>query len=85
MSEPEDLPKQPPQPPPGYPPAPGQPPPSPPQPATITTGTPTAPKPLSDAVIHEIWDGLLLPEEHDIKSMAYEIKKWRGDKNPGSL
>ncbi len=55
-----------------------------------TPGNPDPPQPavsvpLPDGEIDEIFDGLFAPNEHSIKRMAYEIKKARGDKNPGNL
>lgn len=42
----------------------------------------TPPDPLSDYDIQMIHDGLLIPNEKAIKSMAREIRKWRGEKDP---
>lgn len=42
----------------------------------------TPPEPLSDYDIQQIHDGLLIPNEKAIHSMAREIRKWRGDKDP---
>lgn len=42
-------------------------------------------KELSDYDLQMIHDGLLVPNEQSIKSMAREIRKWRGVPNPDSL
>jgi hypothetical protein len=42
-------------------------------------------EPLSDADIAEIHDGLLIPNEKAIHSMAREIRKWRGVEDPDGV
>lgn len=41
--------------------------------------------PLSDAQLRMICNGLLNPSQGAAKSMAHELRKWRGDPNPGSV
>jgi hypothetical protein len=40
------------------------------------------PEPLSDYQIQMIHAGLLIPNKQAVYSMAREIRKWRGVKNP---
>ena len=40
------------------------------------------PEELSDAVIAQIHNGLLIPNAKAILSMSREIRKWRGVENP---
>ena len=42
-------------------------------------------QPLDDADIELIHSGLLIPNEQAVKSMAREIRKWRGDPNPDTI
>lgn len=42
----------------------------------------TPPKELSDFDIGQIHAGLMIPSPASIKSMAREIRKWRGIPNP---
>ena len=42
-------------------------------------------EPLSDADIAMIHNGLLIPNETAIHSMAREIRKWRGMEDPDSV
>lgn len=41
--------------------------------------------PLSDAAIRLIHNGLLIPSQGAAKSMAHELRRWRGDPNPDSV
>jgi hypothetical protein len=43
------------------------------------------PAPLSDFAIQQIHAGLMIPNPEAIRSMAREIRKWRGDPNPDSI
>jgi len=42
----------------------------------------TPPEPLSDYAIQMIHAGLEIPNPESIRSMAREIRKWRGVPNP---
>lgn len=49
-------------------------------------GDPITPPPeLSDFEIGQIHAGLMIPNAKAIRSMAREIRKWRGNPNPDSL
>lgn len=48
----------------------------------VISETPDPGSPLSDADIALIHNGLLIPNERSIQSMAREIRKWRGVPNP---
>lgn len=52
---------------------------------TITVGEEETPNPLSDTDLILICDGLLIPNQAAAKSMARELRKWRGDPDPSSL
>ena len=47
-----------------------------------TLGPPALVGPLSDATLHLICCGLLIPSQAAAKNMATELRKWRGDPHP---
>lgn len=53
--------------------------------AVITDGVGMPPAPLSDYAIQMIHSGLLIPNAAAIRSMAREIRKWRGVADPDAV
>ena len=45
-------------------------------------GPPALLDPVSDAALHLICCGLLIPSQATAKTMAVELRKWRGDPHP---
>ena len=45
-------------------------------------GSPALLCPVSDATLHLICCGLLVPSQAVAKTMALELRKWRGDPHP---
>ncbi len=50
--------------------------------ASSSSGAPASPPELPDFEIQLIHAGLMIPNEHAVRSMAREIRKWRGEPDP---
>ena len=45
---------------------------------------PPARYPVTNGELGLIYDGLCIPNAETIRAMAYELKEWRGNPNPGT-
>lgn len=51
---------------------------------TVTLGEEEDPKPLTNTELELICSGLQIPNQAAAKSMARELRRWRGDRDPDS-